>query len=166
MDKMDNKIIFFDRDGVLNKLRVDYVKHISEFEILPNVGKFLSQLTIAGFKLVVITNQSAIERNLLLLKELEKIHDTLKNNILKYGGKIDKIYFCPHKPETKCQCRKPNTELFEIALKEFTPVDLKNSWMIGDSKSDEEAAHKMNLNYFGIESNSTLENVIDHILKC
>ncbi len=160
-----SKIVFLDRDGVLNKLRVDYVKHISEFEILPNVGNFVSQLTMAGFKIVVITNQSAIERNLLSIKELEKIHDTLKNNILKYGGKIDKIYFCPHKPEAKCQCRKPNTKLFELAFEDFAPVDLKKSWMIGDSKSDEEAAHKMNLNYFGIECNSTLENVIAHILK-
>jgi len=162
---MNNKIIFFDRDGVLNRLRVDYVKDISEFEILPNVGNLVSQLTMTGFKIVVITNQSAIERNLLSIKELEKIHSALKNDILKYGGKIDKIYFCPHKPETKCQCRKPNTKLFELALEDFAPVDLKKSWMIGDSKSDEESAHKMNLNYLGIKSNSTLENAIAHILK-
>ena len=164
-DKSETRIVFLDRDGIINKLRIDYVKNLAEFELLPNVGKQLAKLTKAGFKLVIITNQSAINRGLLSIEELNKIHDFLKTNLENDGCVIDSIHFCPHRPDENCDCRKPKTALLEQAMTEFQNIDLKHCWMIGDNASDILAAEKMGINYLKVESNGSLERYLDHILE-
>ena len=159
-----NRIIFLDRDGVINELREDYVKNFSEFVLLPDVGKHLSKLSQNGFKLIIITNQSAIGRGFLSKENLEKIHRHLKNKLLEQSCVIDRIFYCPHIPEDNCTCRKPNTDLFERAVKEFHPVDMTNSWIIGDNHTDIQAAKKLELNSILVKSNSSIEGAVKQIL--
>ncbi len=159
------KIVFLDRDGVINKLRKDYVKNLSEFEIILNVGKNLAKLSENGFKIIVITNQSAINRNLLEEEELKKIHEFMIKELYKDGCIINRIYYCPHRPDQNCDCRKPKTLLFKKALNEFSPCDLKNSWVIGDSISDIEAACSLGIKGIKIDSNQDIQIEIDEILS-
>ena len=84
------KTVFLDRDGVINKERSDYIKSISELEIFPNVAKNIELLKNAGFLVVVITNQSVINRGLITHETVDQIHDSIQN-YLKTNGRI---YFC------------------------------------------------------------------------
>lgn len=160
-----NKIIFLDRDGVVNVYRTDYVKNLSEFVIISDVGKNLAKLSKSGFKLIVITNQSAINRGLITKTELIKIHEFMIAELRKDGCVIDAIYFCPHKPEENCDCRKPKTSLFKKALSDFFPYDLKNSWVIGDSISDIKAASSLGIKGIKIDCNQSIRKEVDEILS-
>ena len=160
-----NRIVFLDRDGVINKHRKNYVKKISEFEIISGVGKNLAKLSENGFKLIVITNQSVINRKLTEEIELKKIHEFMIEKLRKDGCVINQIYYCPHIPEENCDCRKPKTLLFKKALVEFSPCDLKNSWMIGDSVSDMEAAYSLGIKGIKVNSNQDIRIVINEILS-
>lgn len=162
---IQNKIVFLDRDGVINKHRKDYVKNLSEFEIISGVGKNLAKLSENGFKIVVITNQSAINRKLMEEIELKKIHEFMIRKLRKDGCIIDNIYYCPHIPEENCDCRKPKTLLFKKALIEFSPYDLKNSWMIGDSISDMKAAYSLGIKGIKIDSNQDIQMAINEIIS-
>ncbi len=159
-----NKIVFLDRDGTINELKTDYVKKLSEFIILPNVSKYLSKLTSAGFKLIIITNQSAVGRGLISLDELDKIHKFLTKKFFDEKCIINKIFFCPHVPNDLCPCRKPKTLLFEKALDELSPVDIENCWMIGDSESDILPAKKLQIKSILIKNNQSLEESVNKIL--
>ena len=145
--------------------RIDYVKTLEEFLLIEDIGKNLARFTKNGFKIIVITNQSAINRGLMTEMELDKIHKFMIDELYKYGCVIDAIYFCPHKPEDNCDCRKPKTALFKKALDVFSPYDLKKSWMIGDSISDIEAAVSLGIKGIKIKSNQNIQKEVDKILS-
>jgi len=158
-----NKAVFFDRDGVINKERKDYVKNILELEIFPETLEVISKLKKSGFLIIVITNQSAINRGLMSHEELKKIHQRIQDSLLEFDCKIDAFYYCPHSPDENCNCRKPNTGLFENALNDFK-IDLSKSWMIGDHEKDILAAKKINCKSILISDRSEIKNIPDKIL--
>ncbi|MBA2840769.1 D-glycero-D-manno-heptose 1,7-bisphosphate phosphatase [Methanococcus maripaludis] len=126
-----NKVIFLDRDGVINKkLENDYVKSVFEFEILESVKETLQKLKELGYLLIVITNQQGIGKGIMSEKDLESIH----NYMLKELPEIDDIFYCPHLNGT-CNCRKPENKML-LDAKEKWNIDFNKSWMIGDSESD------------------------------
>jgi D-glycero-D-manno-heptose 1,7-bisphosphate phosphatase len=130
--------IFLDRDGVLIENRSDYVRDWSQVKIIPEAVHALSLVPIKKYKLVIVTNQSAVGRGLILLKTAQEINQRLVNLIREQGGQIDSVYMCPHTPEDSCSCRKPRPGLLLQAAKELS-IDLQRSWMIGDAWSDVEA---------------------------
>ena len=154
--------IFLDRDGVINKHRADYVKNLQEFELLPNIHDYLKELLSLGFKLIIITNQSAINRGLLTTEELLNIHQFLVDNLARHGCDIVDIFFCPHRPNEDCECRKPKTKMFLDAAKKHN-IDLANSWVIGDSQTDIQAANKIGCRSIKVTANGSLKNAIDII---
>ena len=131
--------IFLDRDGVINYNRSDYVKSWDEFEFLPGVLEALAHLAKSPFRIVIVTNQSAIGRRLASRRGVEDIHSRMKQEICKAGGRLDAIYYCPHIPEDGCDCRKPRPGLLFMAAEEHK-LDLARSWLVGDNISDVEAA--------------------------
>jgi len=139
---MKNKAVFLDRDGTLNKDSIDYIKHLSEYEIFDFTPEALRILQKMGFKLVVITNQSVIARGMSSTKEVESIHNFLTNELKKHGVTLDGIYYCPHHPDDNCPCRKPETGNIEKAIKDHN-IDPIRSYFIGDSKRDIEAGKKV-----------------------
>jgi D-glycero-D-manno-heptose 1,7-bisphosphate phosphatase len=137
--KKKQKVVFLDRDGVINRDSVNYIKSWSEFEFLPGSLEALKKLTVNGFAVIVITNQSVIQRKMVSLKALEHIHEMMKKAVLSSGGEIKDIFFCPHIPEDECGCRKPNPGLILKAGKKHR-IDLNASIMVGDSAKDIECA--------------------------
>jgi D-glycero-D-manno-heptose 1,7-bisphosphate phosphatase len=127
--------IFLDRDGVIIENRADYVRDWSQVSVFPNAIKALSDPIIKKYKVVVVTNQSAVGQNLISLKTAREINDKLADMIKQDGGNVDAIYMCPHNPEDQCNCRKPRPGMLLQAARELS-LDLSASWMIGDAWSD------------------------------
>jgi D-glycero-D-manno-heptose 1,7-bisphosphate phosphatase len=136
---MPGPAIFVDRDGVINRDRSDYVKSWGEFEFLP--GSIEAFRVAAGrpFRVVVVTNQSAVGRGLVSREEVETIHRRMAQAIRAAGGRIDAVYVCPHRPEDGCECRKPKPGLILRAARDLG-LDLKGSLLIGDDRKDLESA--------------------------
>ena len=158
------KTVFVDRDGVINQERSDYVKSISELEIYPNVAKNIKLLKDAGFLVVVITNQSAVNRGIVTHETINQIHNSIQDHLKKYGTFLDGFYYCPHTPNENCNCRKPKSGLLEKAILELN-IDLNSSWMIGDSDSDIEAADSIGCKAIKINDNFSLDNAVEKILN-
>jgi D-glycero-D-manno-heptose 1,7-bisphosphate phosphatase len=156
------RAIFLDRDGVINKHRRDYVKDIQEFEILPCVPNYLTQMRRLGFKLIIITNQSAVNRGLLSIEQLDLIHDFLIQELVGYGCPIDGILYCPHRPDEDCACRKPKIKMFLDASR-LHNIDLSKSWLIGDNETDIEPGNKIGCNTIKIKTDASLKKALDVI---
>ena len=133
------KVVFLDRDGVINRDSPNYIKNWSEFEFLPGAIKALKRLTDNGFTTILITNQSAINRGLTSLAAVEYIHKMLKQTIEAEGGQIKDIFFCPHRPDEGCECRKPKPGLILRASEKYN-IDLSQTVMVGDNVKDIECA--------------------------
>jgi len=128
-------VVFLDRDGVINRDSPDYVKSWAEFEFLPGSLEAIRQLTVGGFALIVITNQSAVHRGLVTRKGLELIHRRMAAAIRRAGGELADIFYCPHTPDEHCRCRKPLPGLILEACRRHS-IDPAQSVMVGDRPSD------------------------------
>jgi D-glycero-D-manno-heptose 1,7-bisphosphate phosphatase len=127
--------IFLDRDGVLIENRADYVREWSQVAVFPEALRALAGLAVSRYKIIIVTNQSAVGRNLISLETAREINHRLIQLINQNGGRVDGIYMCPHKPEDECACRKPQPGLLLQAARDLS-LDLRASWMIGDAWSD------------------------------
>jgi D,D-heptose 1,7-bisphosphate phosphatase len=142
--------VFLDRDGTINE-HVGLVLSPEELRLLPGVGQALKELQDAGALLLLITNQPVVARELVDEAGLARIHDRLQKLLQAEGVQLDKIYYCPHHPEThhpeasnpryrrECECRKPKPGMILAAAKEFG-VNLGASYFVGDSTRDIAAA--------------------------
>ncbi|MEM3585181.1 MAG: HAD-IIIA family hydrolase [Candidatus Woesearchaeota archaeon] len=139
------KAIFLDRDGVINE-EVNLLHKIEDLKLIPEAAKAIAQINRSEYLAIVVTNQSVIARGLCTLKELDEIHKKLETLLGKEGAYLDAIYFCPHHPDRgypeevpefkiECECRKPKIGMIKKAVEDFN-IDLKNSFIIGDSKTD------------------------------
>jgi D-glycero-D-manno-heptose 1,7-bisphosphate phosphatase len=142
------KIAFLDRDGVINsnKLNNGYVGSLKYFKWVPGAIKAIKFLNDKNYKVVVVTNQSGIARGFFTIKDVRKIHSYIQKKLKENGAKIDAFYFCPfHKDgiikrfKKNSILRKPNIGMFLLAKKKWN-IDSKNSFMIGDQKTDMEFA--------------------------
>jgi len=135
------KVVFLDRDGVINYDSLNYIKNLDEFILIPGSLSAISKLSREGYAVFVITNQSAIARKLADITIINDIHQYLKNSVQNAGGHINGIYFCPHHPEQGCRCRKPRTGLIDQAVLE-NHIDIGSSVMVGDKLTDIECAKR------------------------
>ena len=135
------RAVFLDRDGVLTRERQDYIKTPEELEVLPGIEVPLREIQKRGFRIVIITNQSVIGRGLTSHHEMSRIHEKLRLELARSGCSVDGIYYCPHRPDEGCDCRKPAPGLILKAAKELG-IDVGRSWMIGDKEMDLEAARR------------------------
>lgn len=131
------KVIFLDRDGVINKRppKADYVKSWEEFEFLPGSIKAIELLNHLGYQIFIITNQPGIARDMLTVKKLDDIHKKMVAVLKKSVAEIDGIYYCPHGWNDNCICRKPKPGLLYQASQEHF-IDLTKAIFIGDDKRD------------------------------
>lgn len=133
---MQNRnVIFLDRDGVINCDSPDYIKNWAEFEFLPGSLEALHLLTRRGYRLILITNQSIVNRGMVPLEVLSHIHERLRQSVADAGGRIEDIFFCPHRPDENCACRKPKPGLIRQAVQRYG-FDPAASMMIGDNAKD------------------------------
>lgn len=131
---------FLDRDGVINRKPAEgeYVTRWEEMEILPGVPDAIALLTQAGYCVLAVSNQRCVAKGLLKVSELESMHERLCKVLEDKGAHITRIYYCPHDNHPPCGCRKPAPGMLLAAAREHG-IDLRNSWMFGDSDVDMQA---------------------------
>lgn len=153
--------IFLDRDGVINENRPDYVKSWSEFRFLPGSREAIVQLTQAGHRIVVCTNQAGVARGEISLEAVHEIHCRMLASLSEVGGKIEHVYFCPHEKEGYCACRKPRPGMLLQARDELG-LDMPGAVLIGDSITDIRAALAAGIHGILVLSGLGLEQLYSH----
>ncbi len=133
-----NKAIFLDRDGVINENVAAYVRSWADVEIFPGALAALARLRGSSYKIVIVTNQSAVGRGILPLAEAQAINHRLIQEIEKCGGRVDGLFMCPHAPSDACDCRKPKPGLLLQAASALD-LDLSRSILVGDALTDIQA---------------------------
>lgn len=133
-NKKQKRFVLLDRDGTLI-VEKNYLSDPHLIEFIPGALKTLKRLKEMGLGIVLITNQAGIGRGYFDLATLERIHKKLTGLLLKEGITLDDIYFCPHTPEDRCLCRKPNIGLVEKARDKHN-FDPKLCFVVGDNKGD------------------------------
>ena len=133
------KLIILDRDGVINHDSDDYIKSENEWEAIPGSLDAIARLNRGDYRVVVATNQSGLARGKFNIDELNAIHRKMHTHLSQYGGVIEAIFFCPHKPDDHCLCRKPQPGLLHEISRRLR-VPLYKAIVVGDKLSDIKAA--------------------------
>lgn len=142
-----NKAVFLDRDGTVTE-EVGYLTSLDMLKLIRGAGAAIKRLNEAGYKVVLVTNQSGVARGYFPESLVNDAHDLLRRKLMEDGARLDGIYYCPHHPtEGKtqytivCDCRKPETGLLDRAAKDLA-IDLAKSFMVGDKWIDVELGHR------------------------
>ena len=135
------KIVLLDRDGVINAYPGDrnYVTSWEGFSFLPGAKEAIVNLHKAGFKIYVISNQAGVGKGLFTQEALDTITQNMLKEIRNIGGDIDQVYYCTHRPEENCPCRKPKSGLIDLAKKEHS-LKFGSAFFIGDTMLDMKTA--------------------------
>jgi len=136
----DDPAIFIDRDGVINVRRPnDYVLDWPQFVFVPGIRAALKKIARLGLPLILISNQAAVGKGLLKISDLETLTARLYESLAHDGILLHSAYYCPHRSEDLCTCRKPRPGLLLRAASDFK-INLSRSIFIGDSETDVQAA--------------------------
>ena len=146
--------LFLDRDGVINQRLPDaYVRHWDEFTFLPGVLSALALLRKYVDRIVVVTNQQGIGKEIMTEEDLHTVHQAMLKEVEAAGGKIDAIYFCPDLKTRPGNCRKPAPAMALKARREAPDIDFSRSTMVGDSASDMAFGRQLGMQTVLIETN-------------
>lgn len=130
-----NGAVFLDRDGVIIENREDYVKSWADVTYVPGALEAIRQLTEAGWPVIMVTNQSAVGRGIITIPFLEWLHNRMLAEIEAAGGSVLAVYYCPHRPDGECTCRKPRPGMLQQAALDHN-INLASSYIVGDALSD------------------------------
>ena len=133
------KIVFLDRDGVINK-EVGYLHKVADFEFIEGVFDACQYFQSLGYQVIIVTNQSGIERGYYTEEDFHIVTDWMLKQFKHNGIEVLDVFYCPHDPESDCSCRKPKPGMF-IQADGKHHIDMSNSWMIGDKEADIQAAN-------------------------
>ncbi len=133
------KLVILDRDGVINQDSSAFVKSPDEWIALPGSLEAIARLSQAGWRVVVVSNQSGLARGLFSTETLNAIHAKMRSELAQLGGHIDSIFLCPHGPDDGCACRKPKPGMF-LDIAHRYDIDLQNVPAVGDSLRDLQAS--------------------------
>ena len=164
------KIIFIDRDGVINKdpggwTKHNYVTRWEDFRFLPGSKDAVKKLNDAGYEIIIISNQAGVGKGHYSKDELDIVNSKMLQEIKNAGSRIKEVYYCIHQPGDNCDCRKPKIGLFKQAEKELG-IKASSSYFIGDAKTDIEAGEKMGLKTILVLSGKTsLEDTRSYNVK-
>jgi D-glycero-D-manno-heptose 1,7-bisphosphate phosphatase len=138
------KVVFLDRDGVINK-DVGYLYKSQDFKFIDGVFEACQYFQKLGYNLIIITNQSGISRGYYQEEDFQTLTKWMLMQFNNQNIDILDIFFCPHSPESTCKCRKPRPGMLLEARDKYK-IDIKNSWMIGDKEADVQAANAAGIN--------------------
>ncbi|HEU5046883.1 MAG TPA: HAD-IIIA family hydrolase [Rickettsiales bacterium] len=133
------KLVLIDRDGVINEEIPGFVTSPAELKIYPRAFDALALLKREGFACVMITNQSVVGRGIITLEKLEEIHESLRSQVERHGGRIDAVFACTDHPDQATERRKPAPGMLLEAMKQYRAKP-ENTPFIGDATTDMEAA--------------------------
>jgi D-glycero-D-manno-heptose 1,7-bisphosphate phosphatase len=155
--------VFLDRDGTILR-DVGYLSREEQMEILPRVPEAIRMLAEKGYKIIVVTNQSAVARGRLSEEQLKQIHEAMRARLGRAGATLDGIYYCPHHPSegipayrVSCECRKPNTGMICRASEELG-VEPSLSYVVGDQATDMELAARVGATGIWIHDPATAQD--------
>lgn len=154
--------VFVDRDDTLAK-DVPYCDDPAKFNIFDDVPGAVKRLNDAGYLVIVITNQSGLGRGYFDIDTLNSIHDRMCTDISAGGGRIDDIFFCPHRPEDGCNCRKPRIGMGLEAVSKYH-IDPSKSFMVGDHDKDMEFGIRLGCRTIKVGGGVTFSDAVDMIL--
>lgn len=133
------KLVILGRDGILNEFREDHVRAPEEWKPIPGALEAVSRLNHAGWHTVVATNQAGIGRGMIDMAVVNAVHAEMYRQLLAAGARLDAVFFCPHTPEEKCDCRKPMPGMMNDIAHRYG-IDLRHVPMVGDTLRDLQAA--------------------------
>jgi histidinol-phosphate phosphatase family protein len=141
--------LFIDRDGTINR-DCPYCHDPAQLHVFRNAVSVMKHYQQRGFFIIIITNQSGVNRGYFTEYDLGRFNTALIKRLAHMGVRIDAIYYCPHRPDEGCKCRKPETGLIEKAMRDF-PIDLEHSVMVGDRDDvDGEMARRLGIEFLDI----------------
>jgi len=149
--------IFMDRDGTVSE-EVGYMYHAGLYKPFPWTGEAVRRINDSGYKAVLITNQAGVERGYFPESTVHEVHRVLDAELGRWSAHLDAIYYCPHRPEAQCDCRKPKPGMILRASRELN-IDLGVSYMIGDRYVDVEAAHSAGVKSILLRSGDGLKEM-------
>jgi D-glycero-D-manno-heptose 1,7-bisphosphate phosphatase len=155
--------VFLDRDGTV-MVDTGYPKHPEDVRLLPGIVGPLRQLRDAGFRLVLISNQSGIGRGLVTAEEARSVHERVVACLAEHGIHLAGAYYCPHAPEAACECRKPSPGMIHQAAMDLH-LDLNHSFMVGDKLSDVEAGQQAGCRSFLLREPADWDRILADILR-
>ncbi len=166
-----NKVVFIDRDGVINVDPMDYITRWEDFRFEKGALESLKKLTELGYEIIVISNQAGIGDGVYPEASLWDIHEKMLGEFRRHGIRIRSAHYCLHGKEAGCGCRKPETGLFEEAVRGLE-FDRSQTYFIGDKVSDVEAGKRFGLRTIFVRTGHGREdeaklggrNVPDHIV--
>lgn len=160
------KVVFLDRDGVINDDTGHYYIYKPEdFKLNKGIEESIRLIVEKGYDIVIITNQGGIARGTYTKKEVELVHQYMIELFQKQGVTPLAIYFCPHHNKLEsCLCRKPSGLMIKKAIARFN-IDAVNSFMIGDNVKDVEAAQDGGVRGYKIEKNSNIYQLVSQLLN-
>jgi D-glycero-D-manno-heptose 1,7-bisphosphate phosphatase len=134
------RYLFIDRDGVVNKdpggwTKTNYVTEWKDFHFVPGTLEALKKLKEKGIKVIVASNQGGVNKGLYLREQLDKVNESMLKEIEKNGGDVEEVFYCIHRDEDNCNCRKPKPGMLEDASKKYG-IDPKTTYFVGDDKKD------------------------------
>jgi len=138
------KVVFLDRDGVINK-EIGYLHRIEDFKFIDGVFEACMYFQTIDYKLIIVTNQSGIAKGYYKEKDLHILTKWMLKQFNSQGVSVLKVFFCPHSAELNCKCRKPQPGMLLEACNEFD-IDMERSWLIGDKEIDISAAISAGIN--------------------
>ncbi|HPN88513.1 MAG TPA: HAD family hydrolase [Candidatus Omnitrophota bacterium] len=134
------KAVFLDRDGVINEFPGNgkYVTSLKGFRFIPGVLDALKLLTENGFEIFIVSNQAGVGKGIYSQERLDEIHAKMIEQVEAVGGKIRRAFYCTHRSDEGCDCRKPETGSIRQALGMFgkTIRYAKNTYFVGDTEGD------------------------------
>ena len=157
------RAVFIDRDDTIAK-DVPYCDDPDKFEVYDFVPGAVRRLNEAGYLVMIVTNQSGIGRGYFTEETLDAIHAKLRRSVEAGGGRIDDIFFCPHTPDDRCSCRKPEIGMGLAAVAKHG-IDPSRSYMIGDHEKDMEFARRLGCRGIQVSDAHTFADAVDEILR-
>ena len=160
------KVVFLDRDGVINVERGDYTFKPNDFEFVPGLFDNLRVLQKEGFQFIIITNQGGIAKGLYGHEEVIYLNSVISKRFSKEGLELVDIFYSPyHSDFSKSLSRKPDSLMLEKAIAIYN-VNVKKSFMIGDSKRDVDAAERVGIKGFRCKPNENIRKIVTEIALC
>ena len=157
----NQRYILLDRDGVINRDSDEFIKSPEQWLPIDGSLEAIALLNAHGYQVVVVTNQSGIARGLFDEAMLEKIHAKMRRLVQEKGGAIAAIYYCPHGPDSDCECRKPKAGLLKAFAADFH-ADLTTIAVVGDSLRDLQAAEVVGAQPILVKTGKGLQTLLNN----
>lgn len=136
----------------------------AKMHVFPYVPEAVRRLNDAGFLVLVVTNQSGIGRGMYTVDDMMAVNAEMERQIAVGGGRIDDVFFCPHRPDEECDCRKPKVGMGLQAIQKYG-LDVSRCYMVGDKDKDVQFGESLGIKSYQVSGTFTFADAVDEILR-